>query len=213
MEETMEHKMTTKERIVEEALTLFAQNGYKGTSVKNIADAVGIKDSSIYKHYKSKREIVDAIVTQMRDKMYHMSVDFGLPTDERMEEAAKQYGSMTLEELQTISRNVFLFYLQDDFMSRFWRFATMEQYQDGEIYEIYRSLFFEQSIAFQKELFSDMIRQGSFIQADPEVMALNFYTPIFFLLCRNAGRQDEVDEALELLDRQVAEFYRIYHKD
>lgn len=209
----MEHKMTTKERIVEEALTLFAQNGYKGTSVKNIADAVGIKDSSIYKHYKSKREIVDAIVTQMRDKMYHMSVDFGLPTDERMEEAAKQYGSMTLEELQTISRNVFLFYLQDDFMSRFWRFATMEQYQDGEIYEIYRSLFFEQSIAFQKELFSDMIRQGSFIQADPEVMALNFYTPIFFLLCRNAGRQDEVDEALELLDRQVAEFCRIYHKD
>lgn len=209
----MEHKMTTKERIVEEALTLFAQNGYKGTSVKNIADAVGIKDSSIYKHYKSKREIVDAIVTQMRDKMYHMSVDFGLPTDERMEEAAKQYGSMTLEELQTISRNVFLFYLQDDFMSRFWRFATMEQYQDGEIYEIYRSLFFEQSIAFQKELFSDMIRQGSFIEADPEVMALNFYTPIFFLLCRNAGRQDEVDEALELLDRQVAEFYRIYHKD
>ena len=89
----------------------------------------------------------------------------------------------------------------------------MEQYQDGEIYEIYRSLFFEQSIAFQRELFSDMIRQGSFIQADPEVMALNFYTPIFFLLCRNAGRQDEVDEALELLDRQVAEFYRIYHKD
>lgn len=213
MEETMEHKMTTKERIVEEALTLFAQNGYKGTSVKNIADAVGIKDSSIYKHYKSKREIVDAIVTQMKEKMYHMSVDFGLPTDERMEEAAKQYGRMTLEELQTISRNVFLFYLQDDFMSRFWRFATMEQYQDGEIYEIYRSLFFEQSIAFQKELFSDMIRQGSFIQADPEVMALNFYTPIFFLLCRNAGRQDEVDEALELLDRQVAEFYRIYHKD
>ena len=55
--------------------------------MKNIADAVGIKDSSIYKHYKSKREIVDAIVTQMRDKMYHMSVDFGLPTDERMEEA------------------------------------------------------------------------------------------------------------------------------
>ncbi len=209
----MEHNMTTKERIVEEALTLFAQNGYKGTSVKNIADAVGIKDSSIYMHYKSKREIVDAIVTQMKEKMYHMSVDFGLPTDERMEEAAKQYGRMTLEELQTISRNVFLFYLQDDFMSRFWRFATMEQYQDGEIYEIYRSLFFEQSIAFQKELFSDMIRQGSFIQADPEVMALNFYTPIFFLLCRNAGRQDEVGEALELLDRQVAEFYRIYHKD
>ena len=32
--------MTTKEKITEEARTLFAQKGYKGTSVKNIADAV-----------------------------------------------------------------------------------------------------------------------------------------------------------------------------
>ena len=49
--------MTTKERIIEEALTLFAEKGYQGTSVKNIADAVGIKDSSLYKHYKSKLEL------------------------------------------------------------------------------------------------------------------------------------------------------------
>ena len=39
--------MTTKEKITEEALTLFARKGYKGTSVKNIADAVGIKDASL----------------------------------------------------------------------------------------------------------------------------------------------------------------------
>ena len=37
-----ETRMTTKERIMEEALTLFAEKGYQGTSVKNIADAVGI---------------------------------------------------------------------------------------------------------------------------------------------------------------------------
>lgn len=41
--------MNTKERIVKEALTLFSKHGYQGTSVKNIADAVGIKDSSLYK--------------------------------------------------------------------------------------------------------------------------------------------------------------------
>lgn len=45
--------MTTKEKITEEALTLFAEKGYKGTSVKNIADAVGIKDASLYNHFKS----------------------------------------------------------------------------------------------------------------------------------------------------------------
>ena len=61
--------MTTKERIADEALTLFSTRGYKGTSVKNIAAAVGIKDSSLYKHFKSKKDIFDTIVTEMQNRM------------------------------------------------------------------------------------------------------------------------------------------------
>ena len=34
--------LTTKEKILEEALTLFAQNGYNGTSVEQIAEQIGI---------------------------------------------------------------------------------------------------------------------------------------------------------------------------
>lgn len=202
--------MSTKERIVEEALVLFSQNGYKGTSVKNIADAVGIKDSSIYKHYKSKREIVDAIVEQMRVRMNEMSVNVGLPQEGEESEIAEAYGKMSVEELQILSRNVFLFYLQDDFVSKFWRFATMEQYQDPDIYELYRHIFFEQSIDYQKNLFAEMIRQGTFIDADAEIMAMNYYAPMFFLLSKYTAKTDCVGEALEFLDRHVAEFYRIY---
>lgn len=208
----MNTKLSTKERIVEEALTLFSVNGYNGTSVKNIADAVGIRDSSIYKHYKSKREIVDAIVVRMKEKMSRMSSDIGLPQDEDTETMAAAYGNLTVEELQALSRKVFLFYLQDDYMSRFWRFATMEQYCDADIYDIYRDIFFEQSIAYQKALFSEMIRQGTFVSGDAEIMAMNYYTPIFFLLSKYAGQNDRTEEALQLLDRQVAEFYRIYNK-
>ena len=65
--------MTTKEKIIDEALTLFSTKGYQGTSVKNIADAVGIKDSSLYKHYKSKKEIFDTIVLEMSMRMEGMS--------------------------------------------------------------------------------------------------------------------------------------------
>ena len=201
--------MTTKERIVDEALTLFSRQGYKGTSVKNIADAVGIKDSSIYKHFKSKREIIDAIVDQMRARMDQMSVDAGLP-QEANETAAAIYGRMTVEDLQQMSRKVFLFYLTDDFISRFWRLAMIEQYQNEEIYEIYRSIFFDQSIVYQTGLFAEMIRQGIFREADPRVLAMNFYAPIYFLLSKYNGRTDNVEEALQTLDMQVAEFCRIY---
>ena len=71
--------MTTKDRITEEALTLFAEKGYKGTSVKNIADAVGIKDASLYNHFKSKQEIFDSIVELIMTHISGLSETLGMP--------------------------------------------------------------------------------------------------------------------------------------
>ena len=204
--------MTTRERIVDEALTLFSIKGFKGTSVKNIADAVGIKDSSLYKHFKSKREIFDTIVLKMRKRMECMTEQIGLPDEEKLEEAAKFYGRITLEDLQEFSRKAFLFYLKDEFISRFWRLANMEQYQNPEIYEIYRQIFMEESIAYQKQLFSMMIHNGSFAKGDPQIMAISFYAPIFFLLSKYNGREEGVSEALDILDRQIQEFSQIYSR-
>ena len=119
--------MTTRERIVDEALTLFSIKGFKGTSVKNISDAVGIKDSSLYKHFKSKREIFDTIVLKMRKRMECMTEQIGLPDEEKLEEAAKFYGRITLEDLQEFSRKAFRFYLKDEYITRFCPLPNMEQ--------------------------------------------------------------------------------------
>ena len=51
-----------KERILEEALQLFSQNGYTGTSMNDIATKLGVTKAALYKHYKSKQEILDSIV-------------------------------------------------------------------------------------------------------------------------------------------------------
>lgn len=51
-----------KERILEEALQLFSQNGYTGTSMNDIAAKLGVTKAALYKHYKSKQEILDSIV-------------------------------------------------------------------------------------------------------------------------------------------------------
>ena len=46
----------TKERILDEALRLFAQSGYMGTSMNDIADRLGVTKAALYKHYTSKQE-------------------------------------------------------------------------------------------------------------------------------------------------------------
>lgn len=202
--------MTTKARIAEEALDLFSIKGFKGTSVKNIADAVGIKDSSLYKHFSGKQEIFDTIVLEMKSRMAGLAERMKLPEEEDYTKSAQAYGAMSLEDLLLLSRRIFLFYLKDPFMSRFWRMANMEQYQNTEVYGIFRQIFMEDSIFYQAALFEEMMNQGIFVKADPAAVAMNFYTPIFFLLSKYNGREEGEEEALRVLENQVREFYRIY---
>ena len=54
--------MTTRDRILNEVLTLFAENGYDGTSVEEIAEKVGIKAPSLYNHFKGKEDILNALI-------------------------------------------------------------------------------------------------------------------------------------------------------
>ena len=49
--------MTTKEKILDTALELFSRQGYDGASVRAIARAVGIRESSLYNHFPSKRAV------------------------------------------------------------------------------------------------------------------------------------------------------------
>jgi AcrR family transcriptional regulator len=57
--------MDTKHRILDEALTLFSEKGYANVYVSDIAERVGIKAPSLYKHYRNKRAIFDAIIDEM----------------------------------------------------------------------------------------------------------------------------------------------------
>ena len=60
--------MSTKEKILDAALTLFAENGYDGTSVEQIANIVGIKAPSLYKHYKGKEDILNALIDSAEER-------------------------------------------------------------------------------------------------------------------------------------------------
>ena len=73
--------MDTKQRILLEALRLFSKRGYDAVGVEQIASAVGIKAPSLYKHYKSKQDIFDAIVEKMRQGMESMSFAVGFPQE------------------------------------------------------------------------------------------------------------------------------------
>ncbi|HEY7485964.1 MAG TPA: helix-turn-helix domain-containing protein [Streptosporangiaceae bacterium] len=52
----------TRERLLDAALDLFAEKGFAATSVRQIAEAVGVRDSAIYGHFSGKQEIFDTLL-------------------------------------------------------------------------------------------------------------------------------------------------------
>ena len=74
--ERVEHETTsesTKERILFESIKLFSQKGFKEVSVRDISEAVGIRASSIYNHFESKKAILDAIY-EFYDEQWNAAV-------------------------------------------------------------------------------------------------------------------------------------------
>lgn len=57
-------KHDTYEEILEAAAQAFSRNGYDGTSLAEIARAVGIKTPALYYHFKSKNEILFAYLVR-----------------------------------------------------------------------------------------------------------------------------------------------------
>lgn len=68
----------------------------------------------------------------------------------------------------------------------------------------------ENAISYQEKLFAEMMEHGVFYPGDAKAAAINFYSPIYLLLSMFSNQPERKEEALELLDRQIEEFCRLY---
>lgn len=53
---------TARDEILDAAAELFTTHGYATTSTRSIAEAVGIRQSSLYHHFRTKDDILDALL-------------------------------------------------------------------------------------------------------------------------------------------------------
>ena len=57
----------TRDAVLDTALTLFAQRGYHGTPLSDVADALGIRTPSLYNHMGSKQDLLATILLRTMD--------------------------------------------------------------------------------------------------------------------------------------------------
>ena len=64
---TAARRQVVENEIVEHAARLFAERGFAGTSVQDIADAMGMSRPSLYYYFKSKDDLLASLVTEVTE--------------------------------------------------------------------------------------------------------------------------------------------------
>lgn len=205
-------RRNTKDIILFASLKLFADKGYDGVTVRDIAEEVGVMQSSLYKHYTSKQEIFDTLVSKMNQYFGESTERFHLP-DGDLEKIARDYATGGNDVLKEIGATIFQFYIQDERASQFRRMLTIEKYKDADIAKIYRETFIDTILSYQTNLFAKMVEQGYMQPVDPHLMAIHFFAPIFMFLNKYDTIPEQEAEAIELLGKHIDQFDLIYRKD
>lgn len=201
--------MRTKDLILIKALDLFSKRGYDGVSMRELAAEVGIKASSIYNHFSSKEDIFNSLLTEMQNRYEQIVHQVRVPSG-TSEEAAMQYIGISEERLQQIAGGLFLYFAKDEFAVPFRRMIISEQYRSSRAGDIYSQMFINGALEYQTELFKNLIEKGEFVEADPEIVALHFYSPIFLLLDKYDETQEQ--KVMEILYKHVSQFSKLYVK-
>jgi AcrR family transcriptional regulator len=92
-----EHKRVTRERLIDAAVELFAQNGFKATSVGEISRNAGTTPTTFYRYFTGKSDIArliqDRINVEVRKHLEALD-SIKRPTRQSVRAWVEQYGKM-----------------------------------------------------------------------------------------------------------------------
>lgn len=193
-------KEDTKQRILTEALKLFSVNGYEAVTVEQIAAAVGVKAPSLYKHYKSKRDIFDSIVERMNEMDLEQAKEYDMP-EGTLEETAEAYRDVPLEKVRVYTKAMFLYWTEEEFSSCFRKLLTLEQYRDAGMARLYQQYLSTGPLEYMADIFRSM----SDSDETARQLALEFYGPIYLLYGVYDDTRDRAG-TLAAIDRHLDRF-------
>ncbi|SET85993.1 transcriptional regulator, TetR family [[Clostridium] aminophilum] len=195
--------MSTKQRILDEALTLFAENGYDGTGVDLIAERVGIKGPSLYKHYKGKEEILNALIDA---------------AEERYEEyfgSEKHIGKLpqSREEFIKVTMERISFTMRDPVIRKTRMLLVQEQFRNERISEVTTRHQLDGIQRMFAKIIKGMMDEGIVKNDDPELLAVELTAPAVLQIARSDRQPQYEEECMEYIEKHLRHFCKVYMRE
>ena len=199
--------MNTKEKIFDVSLDLFSKKGYDSVSLREIADGVGIKKSSIYSHYSSKEAILMDILDYFAGLFEY---DESLNSEELIlsgdnsvllenPEMFYHMGSEAIKKMVSEERNL-----------KIWKLIFIQRHYNENIRMFFDENILTKPLEFWRGFFTILAEKGVIRKdCNPDLLAKEYYSfPIFLLLEMCAKYDDIPQESLDDFFTQAEEHAR-----
>ena len=185
--------MNTKEKIFDVSLDLFSKKGYDSVSLREIAEEVGIKKSSIYSHYSSKESILTDIFEYLTNLFEN-------------DEPLKSKDLMLSENNEILLENPEMFYHQGSeaikamFLNeknlKIWRLVFIQMHYNDKIRSFFENEILVKPLIFWKEFFT-ILKDNGVIRNDtnPELLAKEYYSFPIYLLLEITAKYDDIPQS------------------
>lgn len=180
-------KKTTKEKILDTAMDLFSQKGFSGVSIRDITNEVGIKESSLYNHFKNKDEILETILAIFKSEFSK--------TTPPLDQLDSILANVEMSDFLIRGFEKFKEHMSSDLNEKCWRIVTNEQYRLPAARKILLEDVIQHTLEFVETMFVKLSELNKIKDSySPESLAVEYQYPMFSMLTEyNLLRFDQKD--------------------
>ena len=186
---------TTKEEILNAALTVFAQKGYEGALLRDISASLGITKPALYKHFESKEALWNAMIDSAQR---YYSEHIGLVSDIPIPDDWEEFSELSLRQIN--------FTLHDETVRRVRRLLMKEQFRDERIGTLATRHFVTDIEERFTKVFAGMMEKGLVKSSDPVLLAFEYTAPVTVMIHYCDREPDKEPEIIKKIEAHIRQF-------
>jgi AcrR family transcriptional regulator len=155
----------TRQALMDAALEIFSERGFLGASLKDVASAVGVRDSAIYHYFPSKEALFDAILEERREQQLERSTSLDEKPVEDLRAFLEALGMRIIERFQTRREQKLFRILMSD---------GLRLNAEGRL-----NLFQRMGAPPIAKVMERLVREGWLRSASPDLLWVSFFSPFW----------------------------------
>lgn len=195
-----EQSTPTRERILQATIDLFSENGYGNVSMREIAGRVGIRASSLYKHYESKDALLESIFDlfkQSLGKTNFPSIDL-----------SAYLKTVTPEEYLNQAFALFRQVMWTPEVMKIARIINIEQQRNQSVRRFFLEELVHKPCEITRHVFDQMVKNRSIDRIDTAIAAEEYNAYIIYVYFEQNFLMEE--PSIDEIERKMTQHNRFF---